>query len=87
MLARISTTFDCAAEELWAESCRPTSLRDGVAYRPHFYYLSEVSQLVEIGQALRDLLFARNGSLSCLLRRTVDFLTRHLRYAARRPHP
>lgn len=27
MLARISTTFDCTAEQLWAEISRPASLR------------------------------------------------------------
>lgn len=36
MLARISTTFDCTAEQLWAEISRPASLRFVAAPLLHF---------------------------------------------------
>jgi hypothetical protein len=36
MLARISTVFDCTAEQLWDEICRPDSLRFVSAPLLHF---------------------------------------------------
>ncbi len=36
MLARISTAFDCTAEQLWAEISRPASLRFVAAPLLHF---------------------------------------------------